>query len=338
MAKRSLAPEATLWTDAAYAPLAGELMNLMGSSLKPIGVGGPPVAEVNQLAKELNCDKHDDLRKMCIDRPAAYLLLATLEGVSPEDLHALVGQGTTVLTLEPIASDLQGLAAAEQLGVKNGGSSSDVPGRVVQVPVFTQSPGYLAAADPSELLGDRRLVSFSSSGRPGHGSLFARLLDAWLTVLGFTLMPETIDATLIGPHDEAPETLTDLTGGLAVLARMPDSQAALLQVSDASAVTGRTLRVQGDGASLRITDATYSLHNPQGEELDQMTRDPGPAGFVDMLAFQWRRLLDQAASPGSRPGTFGRQQAEAMACCLACLLSVRTGQPESPGKLLQMNR
>lgn len=336
MATHSLSPEATLWIDADHAPLASELMNLMGSSLKPIGVGGPPVAEVNQLAKDLACDNYDDLRKMCIDRPAAYLLLATLQGVSPEDLHALASQGTTVLTLEPIASDLQGLAAAEQLGLKNGGSASDVLGKILQVPVFTQSPGYLAAADPNELLGDRRLVNFASSGRPGHGSLFARLFDAWQTVLGFTFMPETIDASLIGPQEQAPETLEELTGGLAVLARMPDSQAALLQISDTSAVTGRTLRVQGDGASLRITDATYSLHNPQGEELDQMTRDPGPAGFVDMLAYQWRRLLDQPA--GSRPGMFGRQQAEAMACCLACLLSIRTGQPESPSKLLQMNR
>jgi hypothetical protein len=336
MTKRRLAPEVTIWTDARHAPLAGQLMNLMASALKPIGVGGLPVAEVNQLAKELNCDKHDDLRKMCIDRPAAYLLLTTLQGVLPEDLHVLAGQGTTVLTLEPIASDLQGLSAAEQLGVKHGGAASDVFGRIIHVPAFRQSPGFLAAADPNELLGDRRLVSYVSEGRPEHGSLFTRLLDGWQTILSFSLLPEMIDASLIGPLEEVPDSLEQLTGGLAAHARMPGSQTALIEVSDTAANTRRTLRIQGDGASLRIADASYRLLNPQGEMLDQMTRDNEPGGFVDVLAFQWRRLLDQP--PGSRSGTYGRQLAEAMACCLACHLSIRTGQPESPGKLLHMNR
>ena len=339
MPKSRLSPEVTIWTDARHTPLAGELMNLMGSALKPIGVGGPPVAEVSQLAKELSCDAHDDLRKMCIDRPATYLLLATHQGVTPDDLHALADQGTTVLTLEPIASDLQGLSASDALGGVTsipgaGVPGTDMPGRIVQVPTFGQSPGFLAAAAPNELLGDRRLVSFTSEGRPGHGSLFTRLYDAWLTVMGYALLPEMIDASLVGPLDEVPETLVELTGSLAIHARMPGTQAALLEVSDCAAVTGRVLRVQGDGASLRITDTDYCLHNPSGEVLDQTGGDGIPAGFPDMLAHQWRRLLDSPA--GARLGMHTQQRRDAMACCLACLLSIRTGQPESPGKILEM--
>jgi hypothetical protein len=333
MPNSSLSPEVTIWTDARHAPTAGELLNLMGSALKPIGVGGLSAAEVNQLAKDLNCDTHDDLRKMCIDRPAAYLLLVSHQGVTPEDLHALADQGTTVLTLEPIASDLHGLAASDALGGLTGGA--DVPGRVVQVPSFVQSPGHLAAADPNELLGDRRLVSFTSEGRPGHGSLFTRLYDAWMTVLGYALLPEMIDASLVGPVDEVPETLVELTGSLAIHARMPGTQAALLEVTDCAAVTGRVLRVQGDGASLRITDTAYSLHNPAGEALDQSGGGGIPSGFTDMLAHQWRRLLDSPT--GTRSGLNPQQRRDAMACCLACLLSIRTGQPESPGRILQMS-
>lgn len=332
MSNPSLSPEITVWTDARHATLVAELMNLMGSALKPIGVGGPPVAEVSRLARELACDTHDDLRKLCIDHPAAYLLLASHQGVTPEDLHALAEQGTTVLTLEPIASDLQGLAASDALGAMAG----EPQGRIVLVPAFNQSPGYLAAADPNELLGDRRLVSFTSDGRPGHGSLFARLFDAWLTVLGYTLLPEVIDASLVGPLEEAPDSLPALTGSLAIHARMPGSNAALLEVSDTAALTRRILRVQGDAASLRITDSAYTLRNPAGEVLDQTDPPNAPAGFTDMLAHQWRRLLD---SPAVSRGLLHQQQrADAMACCLACLLSIRTSQPESPGKLLQMNR
>lgn len=334
MVAHSLSPEVTLWTDARHAPLAGEVMNLLGSAVKPIGVGGPPVAEVNQLAKDLGCDKHDDLRKMCVDRPAAYLLLATHEGVTPEDLHALAGQGTTVLTLEPIASDLQGLSQSEQL---NPPAGSPMAGRIVLAPVFSQSPGFLGAADPNELLGDRRMVCYTSDGRPEHASLFARLFDGWQTVLNFTLLPETVDASLVGPLDETPETLVQLTGSLAAHARIPGGGAALLEASDCAATTtARYLHVRGNVASLDITDTSYTLHNASGEILDQFIDYGAMYNFADMLAHQWRRLLDNPTAARSAP--HDPQRAEAMACCLACLLSIRTGQPESPGKLLQMNR
>ncbi len=330
MSKRNLSPEVTIWTDACHAPLAGELMNLMGSALKPIGVGGPPVAEVSQLAKELDCQPHDDLRKLLVDRPAAYLLMTSLGGVTHDDLHAITDQGTAVLTLEPIASDLQGLSASKKLGAQPGAA-----GRILQAPVFGQSPGFLSAADPYELLGDRRAIRFTSDGRPEHGSLFARLFDAWLTVLNFTLMPETIDASLVGPLIEPPEDLRSLAGSLLAHARMPGANAILLEVTDTAGRSGRVLRVHGDSASLRITDSTYTLSNPDGDMLDEATGS-GPDGFVDMLAAQWRRLLDQPNSAGS--ASHAQHQADAMACCLACLLSIRTGQPESPVKLLEMNR
>lgn len=325
----NLSPEVTLWTDARHAPLAGELMNLMGSAVKPIGVGGPPAAEVSQLAKELNCQPHDDLRKLLVDRPAAYLLMTSLEAVTPDDLAAVTDQGSTVLSLEPIANNLQGLAAAAKLG------SSPAAGRIIQAPTFSLSPGFLSAADPHELLGDRRAVRFTSDGRPGHGSLFARLLDAWMTVLSFTLIPESIDASLVGELDHPPDELPNLTGNLLAHARLPGSNAVLIEASDTAADTRRELRIQGDSASLHITDAAYRLTDAQGNTLDD-AQATGPAGFIDMLAFQWRRLLDRPHPPAS--ALLSQQQAEAMACCLACQLSIRTGQPESPGKLLQMNR
>jgi len=330
MSPPQLSPEATIWTDARHAPLAGELLRLMGSSLKPIGVGGPPMAEVSRLAKELGCDAHDDLRKLCIDKPAAYLLLATHDSVTPDDLHALAEQGTTVLTLEPIASDLQGLAAADTLG----GQAGDAAGRVLHVPAFSQSPGYLSAADPAELLGDRRQINFTNLGMPGQGSLFGRLFDSWQAVLTYSLLPEVIDASVVGPLTETPETLKELTGALAAHARMPGAQSGLLLVSDVSATTERTLLVQGEDATLKVADTGYTLHNPAGELLDHAHPDNAPGSFADLLAHQWRRLLDSPAA--TRTPAHRQLRTDAMACCLACLLSIRTGQPESPGKLLEM--
>ena len=330
MSKGNLSPEVTIWTDAAHAPLCGELLNLMGSALKPIGVGGPPAAEVSRLAKDLDCTPHDDLRKLLVDHPAAYLLLASLDSVTPDDLAAVTQQGTAVLTLEPIADDLQGLSAEQKLGAGNGAA-----GRILQTPAFAQSPGFLSAADPSELLGDRRAIRFTSDGQPGHGSLFARLLDAWLTVLSFTLIPESIDASLVSEAADTPEDLRQMQGTLMAHARGPGSSASLLEITDRATGTRRELRVQGDDASLHITDSAYTLTGPDNKVLDE-AQATGPVGYVDMLAAQWRRLLDRPM-PAVTP-LQSNQRAEAMACCLACLLSIRTGQPESPGKLLQMNR
>jgi hypothetical protein len=336
MTPRSLSPEVTIWSDARHAPLAGELMNLMGSALKPIGVGGARTAEVNQLANDLDCERHDDLRKLLVDRPASFLLLTSLQGVTPSDLDTAAGQGTTVLTLEPIAEDLQSLSHWPQ----SGAAVSDT-GRALLVPAFSHSPGFLNAAEPNELLGDRRTVTLSSAGRPEHGSLFARLLDAWQTVLGFTLIPETIDASLVGPLTEPPEGLREMTGGLSAHARVSGSCAALVYVSDTAGETDRALAVRGDLGVLKITDTTYSLTNPDGglmdgEEGEARASSTVGGGFADLLAFQWRKLLNRSGFTGPSPQ--GQLQTEALACCLACLLSVRTGQPESPGKILQINR
>lgn len=330
MPKGNLSPEVTIWTDAAHAPLCGELMNLMASALKPIGIGGPPATEVNTLATDLGCTPHDDLRKLLVDHPAAYLLLGSLDSVTPDDLNAVTEQGSTVLTLEPIAGDLQGLSAEKKLGSGNGSA-----GQILQAPAFSQSPGFLSAADPNELLGERRAIRFTSDGQPGHGSLFARLFDAWLSVLNFTLIPESIDASLVSELPKAPEDLRGLEGALLAHARIAGNSAALLEVTDRASRTRRELRVQGEDASLAITDSAYTLTDPDSKVLDE-SEDAGPNGFVDMLAAQWRRLLDRPV-PAVTPMQ-ANQRAEAMACCLACLLSIRTGQPESPGKLLQMNR
>jgi len=330
MSKGNLSPEITIWTDAQKAPLCGSVMNLMASALKPIGIGGPAAAQVSQLANELNCPPHDDLRKMLVDRPAAYLLLASLDSVTPDDLSAVTSQGTTVLTIEPIAGDLQGLTAEQKLV-----SRQDAAGRIVQAPTFDQSPGFLSAADPNDLLGDRRAIRFTSDGQPGHGSLFARLLDAWLTVLNYTLIPESIDASLVSQSPDVPDELRLLEGTVQAHARIAGSSTVLLEVTDRATDTHRQLRVQGDEASLNITDSAYTLTGPDNRVLDE-AQATGPAGFVDMLAAQWRRLLDRPL-PTTTPMQ-ANQRAQAMACCLACLLSIRTGQPESPGKLLEMNR
>lgn len=330
----TLAPEIVVWIDAPRAALVTQLLDVMGAEVKPIGVGGPRVTEVDDLARRLDAPREDDLRKLVVERPAAFLFLATMDGVGHEDLAAAAAQETTILTLEPLAADLPEL---ERLAGRTPGSRDGrtVLSRVARVPTFTQSPGYLRSSDPHEVLGDRRLIACESCGRPETGSLFARLYDAWHTVLGFAPLPESIDASLSGPMNDIPDDLRRVHGQIAAHARMPDGHNAVVHVADNASDHRRRLHVVSPQAELRISDTGYDLRHADGAIVDEGDVKPGGVTFIDLVAAQWRRLLDRP--PGFSDAPPGRE-AEALACCLAALLSARTGQPESPRKLMDLGR
>ena len=90
--------------------------------------------------------------------------------------------------------------------------------------------------------------------------------------------------------------------------------------------------IRGGGLIAYPTDTTYALHR-RGGEPEASTDPPPPGRFADLVAYQWRALMERPAAP-TPPGV----QAQALACVHAALLSARTGQPESPAKLLQLSR
>src|SRR5690606_3034895 len=98
-----------LWTDDAHAPLAGRLLDALGDAVAVVGIGGPRVAEVDALATKLGVPQEVDLRKLIVERPAAFLLITTMQDAGAEDLLTAAGQGFTILTLEPPAGDLSEL-------------------------------------------------------------------------------------------------------------------------------------------------------------------------------------------------------------------------------------
>lgn len=315
-------PEATIWTDADRATLLSSVLDLMGDSVTPIGVGGPRGAEVDRLAKSIETVPEDDLRKLLVDRPSAFLLLGTMRGVAADDVIAAAHAGTVILTLEPIASELREL---DQL--------DEALDRVVLVPAFLRSPGLLRAADPRGLLGAHRNLAYHGGGPAGTASLFARLYDAWASVLSFTLLPETIDASLVTPDGVVPGDPRKLTGTVSAHARIPDDTAAVVQVTDSAGTRRRTLDVLGDAAQLRVSDTGYDLCELDGTRLDHYDQAPTEPPFVDLIATQWRRLIDVPARLDSDSAP-----RDVLACCLATMLSARTGQPERPDGILQMRR
>jgi hypothetical protein len=334
MAAASFAHETTIWTDGRRAPLAGAIATAMGEAVSVLGVGGPREAAVDELGRELDRPRVDDLRKLLVDRPARYLLLTTLAGVTRQDLVLAGKQQTTVLLLEPVAASLAELTGLGLSVRGEGAGKANLPW-MVTLPSFLEGPGFSRAADPTESLGARRLISFHSFGQATEGSLLARLVDGWRTVLHFGQLPESVDASL-ADGGTVPDDPRQASGRLATHARMPDGSAAVLAVSDQAGQRLRRLEAIGEAAQLTVADTDYALWQTTGELIDDHREANGEPRYIELIVTQWQRLMQRTRWP--RDPIAERDQARALACCEACLLSARTGQPENPRKLIEMHR
>ncbi len=332
-------PGLILWTEPHRAAIAKRVIEMLDPAPQLLAVGGPRGSSVPELAKALDVPFDDDLRKLLVDYNAAYLLAATSQPIPAEDVLTAVAQDVTVLSLEPFAGQLDEWVSLESqvLGVIENPAPNAVGTRLVRMPIFTQSPGFLAATDPFELLGDQRVIGFESSGVHESASLFARLYDAWATVLRFIDVPETIDASLVGPLAELPEQLPFITGIMSAHARLSDQASVIIQVSDRSGCNHRMLHVIGAEAELRVTNTGYDLRHPAGDVIDHADDSGEVIEDAGLIAHQWERLLQQDADGAAGGGVvMSPSQADILACCLTCLLSARTGQPESPRRVIEM--
>ena len=313
--------ETLVWADARCADLVGQVLGRMKQA-HVLAVGGPRKAQVAELAGSHDAPLEDDLRKMLIERPAAYLLLATAAGVAPGDLAQARAAATVVLAIEPPAF------AAEVSPTHSGG-----PPALIATPWLRMSRTWLSAADPQQALGELRSMQMTAVGPPGAGSLLARLYDALEAVIHLLGPPETIDASLTGAAGSsatAAEDLRTLSGSLTAHLRFANDRAAVLHVADRAAMWRRHMLVIGSDGVLDWSDAAYRLTGPTGAEVDQTPPAHDQTDPIDLIVRQWQRLIDGSVAPASVDAR------TILACCQAAALSCRTGQLESPGTFLRM--
>ncbi len=341
-----LLPELAVWSDPSSAPIVGELLQQLAQVARPIAVGGLRSAAVESLAQSVQCPFDDDLRRMLSNHPARFLLLCTQQTPDAAALQVALTHETTVLLLEPMAGDL-----AEWSALKGGSSSRNVMAiQPMYLPEFLQCPGWQHAADPLETLGELHTLSFQSLGLSGQGSLFMRLMDAWLTLTQLTDLPESIHAGLSGLGGKLPGSLRQVQGHIQAHARLSQGRNLLVQVSDGAGVDARQLTILAQQAQLTVTDHAYVLHDVAGKLLDahepttptdSMNQTakamPIAAGrtWFELCVWQARQLLMRSTL--MPPITQADRTALALACCQACWLSCRTGQPESPREMLRMH-
>lgn len=338
MPKDNPAAEVTIWTEAARSGTVRQVLAEMGPLVRALGVGGSRSAELDGLARELNCPFEDDFRKLMIDRPAEYVLLGGMAELGPADLLSVLDHGSTIVCLEPPAGRFQDLdelyAPARRRGA--GEEPAGRPGRLIVAPSMTRSPSWLSAADPAAAIEQAESLSLVTVGHRADCSLFARLYDAWQTGLSLMPMPDTIDATMVTPLAEIPESLRLMTGHLTAHGRLSDGRGLTVQVSDQAGSTFRRIDLLGKAGSFHATDDMYMLLNRKGEVIDQWRAEGYVLNFTALVAATWRPLLGRTAGGGPSEAVNVEHERRVLACCLASLLSSRTGQPESPSKLLSL--
>lgn len=330
MSAAAAAHELLIWTDARRVALVREILLRMAGRLAPIGVGGPRVAETAELARELECEFQDDQRKLLIDRPASYVLIAGDDNLGPAELFNAIEQGATVLEIEPVAADFDDLASTR------GKKKATTRGGKVMLPAFGQCPGWISASDPNEIVGQPHTINMTSMGGPDASSFFARLYDAWDAVLAVTDMPNTVFATLSGPLPAPPQSLRGLTGAMHIVARLTDGRSAAIQCSDQSAIDRREIHIIGESGQVRISEEAYALYGEARDLLDHQPEPDEPSTYLDLVVRQWTQLMSRTTGFPPLQQAAARD-ARILACCHACLLSARTATAESPRSVLEMH-
>jgi hypothetical protein len=331
-------PEAVLWTDEAGAALMGDVLSRLESAVRLRAVGGPRAGELARFSRDRDLEPQDDLRRMLVQTPTPFVVIAAREGFGLEDLAIALEQEAVVLSLEPIFDRFDQIDAWLQMvrrraELRRHGSTEWGPlGRVRITPAFTDSPGWLRAAEPGQAGGKIEAVSFWSVGPQAQRSLFTRLVEAWRTLLRYTPMPLAVDATLCGAEPPSPAAPRRVQGHLLVHARMPDNAAATLFLSDQAGAVGRELQVIARSGHWRVRDLDYELFDREGKPIDGGVTDSPRPTLEELIAREWLRFADRPPHP--RPSW--PDEAEILACCQACLLSARTGENEQPSQILTM--
>lgn len=322
--------ETLIWTDASHAELVRKVCKLV-DGVSVLGVGGPNKADLVDLGQRVAAGTlGDDLRQMIVDLQPAYLLLATAEGVKREDIALALECGADVISLEPPGGK------ATESPLPKSKKQPDWPGRFALAPLLRLSPAWLSAADPQQALGEIASFSIVNLTPPNGSSLFARLHDSLDLVIALMGPPTLIHGSMLSSAS-AVDDPRQLTGHMTAHMMFASGASGVIYVSDQAAVWSRRLAMLGDSGQLTLSDTQYRLYSKNGEHLDDALGDPAPGDPAELIARQFRRLIDHAG-PLSDAGPIGSppQLSRILACCHAAMLSSRNGQAEDVGRFLRM--
>lgn len=324
--------EVAIWTGKQRAGFVGRLLSRMGAAVSVSAAGGPPDDRPDALMDELNVERTDDFRKMIVDCPATFVVLGSRMDVEMEDLVQAVTAGMTVLCLDlPFHS-------FDELRIIHNVKSLGEGGGLRLLPAFLGGAGWRRATDPRDAVGKVQSFSADICMDETTNSLALKLFDAWKTALRFVDLPESIDASIIGLMKDVPDSFTKITGMTQAHARIGPGCSAMINVRQWPGASRASIEVVGETGTLGVTREGYTLHGPDGQEMDAAGDDATPVNDAAFAGDQWQRFIDSGPEADALDAIRGTAtDAAALACCLTCHLSARTTQAENPRNIMNMH-
>jgi hypothetical protein len=309
-----LEPEQTTFVRA-VAQLAQLEVVLAGSSIK---------GRSDHVASELNCAALHDVRAGLANADVDLVWFASSGNFGASNLASdaravllASDRGVRIASSSPLPSSVDELAAHPWLD-PNAPPQSPLA-KVHWIGTLRRSAAMQLHAEQLRESGPARCLAVHATCSPQQDTLPGRLLSAWDAVLQLIGLPETVDTVYTSPqrsgslHALPGKSLDHLRGDLASIARFADGRSATVLASDQSdRWAWRVESLAGDGM-VRI-------------ESDAAT-DAGERECARELA----GVLDQTLPPLAPIAI-----ADLLAIAQACLLSARTGQPESPESFLRL--
>lgn len=314
-------PRVIAWAEPAQDALVEDAVR--AADLDLVAVGSSTSAAAGALAALLDVPKIADLRQAAQRDDVDVIWLATHDPLEADARRLL--RDTPVIS---VSTEPRPMVFSDVL------LDPDEARTAPFVPLFRRARGYRAALDVFEDFGPRRSIDVCVAGGPGEGSLFARLFDAMDLLESLAGSANGIHATLAGPLPSVPEALADLHGHMAVSLRYADNICASIMASDCAGAWFRRATIVGEERVLTITDTGYALSGPPGEPWETGGGDaverPSAGALTGMDILRRVGDLDPGAPPSNVPAV--------LAQCEAARLSCRTGQGETPQKLLSMRK
>lgn len=169
--------------------------------------------------------------------------------------------------------------------------------------------------------------------RAGGGALLDQGYDALDLCLTFMGLPDTVMATVTRlPGGAAARVRQDTEDAAVVLLQFGREAAAGVTVCWRAAPPMRHVVLYGHRGTVLLEQTRLRHVALDGQERSATELDDG----VDPYAVSVREFLEDAASPSVTPASNAREHLKTMAVIEAAYLSARTGEPESPLRLFEM--
>ncbi len=329
-------PRLLAWMDSSHAPLLhGALGN--GNRFDLIGIGASQRDAARSLSARFDVPCFDDLRQAILHDDAQVLWIVEPLQIEIEERRLIrqrrehSGSGFHCVTCEPVP----GLVSEIQRDPEEAETTKFVP-------LFRRSPGWIAASQMIEQLGAVRSVNAEFRSSHDQGTLFARLFDAMDIITFLAGRADLISARFTGrggggngegsAPGRPPDVLPGMSGTLGFIIHCGEQRIAGGGVSNKAFAWSRRVTIIGESGCLHVTDAGYewSAANAAATDESRVCDQLSPGELMAGHILRVVEGVDAAEEPAD--------VAELLSCCEAARLSARTGQSESPGRMLEMLR